>query len=169
MIGCNSLADQIDSERFAQVAVEAAYGRAVMAAHSLERNLGFLLMTRIVGSERRDVELQLNQIKRLPLGLLISRFVEEFGVGEGLQEELDNMLYFRNELVHRISDKTLCKALDSDWRHRLAQDLIEIEGYFRETNVLLEPYIDSWLSAHDLTRSQLLSIGTEIYKGLARG
>ena len=86
-----------------------------------------------------------------------------------LQEELDNMLYFRNSLAHRISETVLGEALDPGWCLRVVTELSDIESYFRETNGLLECYVDEWLHANGYKKEKLFSIGKAIYKGLGSG
>lgn len=154
-----------------QVVVYAAYGQAMLSAHALERKLCTLLMTRCVEpkSDENHFDKQMAEIKRLPLGRLIERFIEGFSVEGELQEELDNMLYFRNELAHRIAEMLLRKALDPGWHNRLVTELLEIESCFRETNARLECYLDEWLNANGYKKELLVSMGKAIYKGLVSG
>lgn len=158
-------------EPLPQVLVDAAYGRAMLSAHALERKLRTLLLIHFgevrLNNNRRTAATE--QIQRLTMGPLIEQFITAYKVEEHLQEELDNMLFFRNELAHRISDTILGKALEPDWRRRLVTELLEIESYFRETNQSLEHYIDEWLEANGFSKQQIISIGMGVYKGLAGG
>jgi len=143
----------------------------MLSAHALELKLTTLLVLRLdaVDISERQLEAKTAQIKRLPLGPLIKRFIAEYRVEDELCEELDNMLYFRNELAHRISDSVLGEALDPGLRYRLVTELLEIQSYFQEKSAMLKPYVDEWLHANGLTRQKLVSIGMTVYKGLESG
>lgn len=151
------------------VIVEAAYGRALLSAHALERGVGSLLITNLGRSKLSGLALDeaIEKIKRLTLGPLIERFIQEFKVNDALEEELDNMLYFRNELAHRISDMVLTKAAERGWRRRLARELLEISSYFREAVNMLDEYVDAYLHSIGVPRERLMEIGCMLYPGIA--
>jgi hypothetical protein len=151
--------------------VYAAYGRVMMAAHSLERRLAALLVTRAADrrSSKEVFRAEQAKIDHLPLGLLIKRFISEFQPEEQLVEELDNMLYFRNDLAHRISDLVLRAAQRAQWEEKVLTELTDITEYFRETREMLEPYAAEWFAKHAVSEHELLTKALAMYPGIKRG
>ncbi len=74
------------------------------------------------------------------------------------------MLYFRNRLVHRISDDMLLAALKPGWKDRLIRELGEIEGYFHETNSEIEKMLGDWLVSNGLSWDKLQELATLIWR-----
>jgi len=151
--------------------VYAAYGRAMMAAHSLERRLAALLVTRAADrrSSKEIFHAEQAEIDHLPLGPLIKRFISDFQPEERLVEELDNMLYFRNDLAHRISDLILCAARQEQWEEKVFTELTDITEYFRETREMLEPYAAEWFARHSISKHEVLTKVLAMYPGIKRG
>lgn len=160
-----------DPERLRIFILQATYGQAMLSAHALERKVASLLVAKLQEKRAKGVELDLaiEKINRLTFGPLIERFVAEFAVDDELQEELDNMLYFRNELTHRISDMVLRKGAKVDWQERLLKELVEIDSYFRETSGMLNKYVDQWLEGVGLSRRKLVEIAFKLYPGFSPG
>ena len=149
-------------------AVYAAYGKAMMVAHSLERQLATLLIVYVTektapGPQREE---ELGRIGRITMGQLISRFTVAYSPSEELQEELDNMLFFRNELAHRIVDSVVSATMEKEWEGKLIQELSEWTEMFRETTKLLEPYSEAWFRKQGIDRNKLLQNILSIYPGV---
>jgi hypothetical protein len=163
----NPIIGEAEIELFA---VYAAYGRATIAAHSLERALSSLLIATLVDRKlpREKFEADVARFERMTLGPLIERFNQWFSPAEELQEELDNMLYFRNKLIHDISGTVLHRAREVDWEQRVIQELTDITTYFLETREMLRDYSEKWLTSHGLSYAKLLKIGIEMYPGAAK-
>ncbi len=143
--------------------MHASYGRAMLAAHHLELRLSMFLLCSAI--ERGDPT-TCDSFKKLTLGGLIKEFVKRFDPSEKLEEELDNMLFFRNELAHRISD-TICRAaIDQGWRERVTKEMIEIEKMFAETNILLNPYMERCHCITKTTDADLKRIIELVYPGI---
>lgn len=149
------------------ILVHAAYGRAMLYAHSLEKRLSSLLICQVVATSQSKWEQDeaIAEIERLPLGILIKRFVTEYSPTETLRDELDNMLFFRNELAHRISAAVLSAAFKTDWEESVIEEMHQITEYFLETIALLKPYSQEWLSKFGWTNEELLEIGYAVYPG----
>ena len=138
------------------MAVYAAYGKAMIAAHSLERRMAALLLVRRAEKIESKIAVEVTDIDRLTLGQLIGHFAHEFSPPAALTTELGNMLYFRNLLAHRISHKILSAAQKDGWEENLVIELYEISGHFKETSEALQPYIDSCLSSFSLAYNSLM-------------
>ena len=152
--------------RTRQFLIWAVYGRAMMGAHRLEKKLSLLLVQRATdicpSGELRDQEIK--AIDRLTLGPLINRFLTEFSASENLAEELDNMLFSRNELTHRISDMALNAAdRHTQWTSRLIEEIENISTYFSETCALLEPYSKEWMDGKEITQERLDKVGARLF------
>src|SRR3990172_8731412 len=163
-IDFEELAKTIDS-----LALHAAYGSAVLAAHILERNLVSLLATRSIRKRASTFSLfdeDLDGLRKLTLGRLIEEVIAKFHISEGLEEELDNMLYFRNRLVHNISDDMLLWAVKPGWKDRVILELREIKHYFHETNCEIEKILDDWLLSNGLSREKLQELAKLIWRGV---
>jgi hypothetical protein len=149
--------------------VQAAYGKAMLEAHGLERTLGALLICQATFSAddgpRREARIA--RVNRLPLGRLIEEFVEALSPDKHLIEELDNLLFFRNELAHRISDTILGAAAQSNWEQRVVAELEEIRSYFVEAKPLLEAYMETFLVKIGITESQMMELMRKLYSGVA--
>jgi hypothetical protein len=141
----------------AMLVVEAAYGKAMLRAHGLERTLATLLICKatISNRQRAEQDAAIVRIKRLPLGLLIERFETEFSPSEELTEELSNLLYFRNELTHRISDTICNAAMKAHWHEKVTTELNEISGYFADCRPLLQPHMAACQAELGLTDERI--------------
>lgn len=149
-------------------AVYASYGKAMMAAHSLERCLAVLMIIHVtdriqLGPERTKA---IERIDKLPLGPLIESFCGAYAHTDDLAEELSNMLFFRNELAHRISDTILGATAEREWEDRVIQELTECTAMFRETRSLLEPYSAQWCEKHGINLKQLMEKAFNLYPGI---
>ena len=152
--------------RARQILIWAVYGRAMMGAHRLEKKLSLLLVERATdtcpSSDLREQAIK--AIDRLTLGPLIDRFLTEFAPSENLVEELDNMLYFRNKLTHRISDMVLNAAnRQTQWTSRLVEEIENISTYFSETCALLEPYSKEWMDGKGITQERLDKVWARLF------
>src|SRR6185369_6082812 len=80
----------------------AAYGRAMLQAHSLELSLINLLTTNLVDQEMDQdrFKYELAGIKRLTMGKLIAEVNKKYEISDYWKEEFDNALFFRNRLTH---------------------------------------------------------------------
>ena len=151
------------------IAVHAAYGKAMIAAHSLELRIAAILFARAEEDVKIGKSVDSGAIDRLTLGQLINRFLLEFSPPEELAKELDDMLYFRNELAHRISKTILSAAQRKHWEEKVVSELYEISSYFAEASHSLQPFIDAFLSKHGLTLEPLLDRLLVNYPGIRQG
>jgi hypothetical protein len=151
--------------------VHAAYGKAMLCAHGLEHSLATLLICKISLSKvlHNQSKAEVAKIKRLPLGVLIEKFAVEFSHSDQLREELSNLLFFRNELAHRISDSIISAAVEVNWEERIISELEEICGYFRDCRPLLAPYIDHFQSQLGLTDENVIELIRVTYPGSGVG
>lgn len=149
--------------------VQAEYGKTMLRAHSLERRLATLLICHATFAEDRkqSLESEINKIKRLPLGPLIEKFVETFPASEELVEELDHLLFFRNELAHRISDTIIYAAMQADWEQRVVTELADIRSYFIDAEPMLEPYMETFKQKLGVSKAKMYEIMLKVYPGIA--
>ena len=153
------------AEKLQMLLVHAAYGRAMMAAHGMEMRLTVFLMCHAI---ENNYPIALDSIKKMTFGVLVREFVKKYKPSEYLEEELDNMVFFRNDLAHRISDTLTRAAAKDDWCDRVIRELTEIEGYFRETDELLNPYMERCHRITKTTYADLRRIAERIYPGMRR-
>jgi hypothetical protein len=151
--------------------VHAAYGRSMLAAHRLELTLGTLLVCQTTleiepGTKRRS---EIDRIGRLTLGQLIKLFISKFSPNEDLQQELSNTLFFRNELVHRISETILNATRSIEWEEVVITEMNAIIGYFADSSKLLEPYITEWKLKVGLTDELFAELVSAAYPGAKIG
>jgi hypothetical protein len=79
-------------------------------------------------------------------------------------EELDNMVYFRNELAHRISNFIVLKATSHEWHDKVIKELGEIESYFNEAQEILLPYIEVCHKKLNLNEEKISEIAFSLYQ-----
>ena len=144
--------------------LHACYGKAVLSAHLLEMRLALFLECHAVEHGYRAPH---DAIQKMTLGVLVNEFIDKYDPSETLVEELDNMVFFRNELAHRISNMIFRRAAGADWHERIIQELIHIDGFFRDTIALLSPYTDNCHRILGVTELQLRRIASRVYPGLA--
>lgn len=151
-------------------AVFAAYGRAMLDAHGLELRLATLLSVQIylTGGSQDEQSKAVTRIEQQPMGSLIRNFITYYRPSDALMEELDNMLYFRNELVHRISNMILLAATKENWETPLINELIEISEMFNNTQKLLEPFMAEYRSKVGMPEEAMLDLGRRLYPGVRR-
>jgi hypothetical protein len=149
-------------------AVYAAYGKAMMSAHALERHLAAILVTHISDTTApgQDRTAAIERLDRMTFGQLIKEFVSTHSPAEKLMEELDNMLYFRNDLAHRMADTVLAAAMAHEWEERLIERLTEWDLMFRETNDLLRPFTNRWIEKHNINYDKVFSAVLKLYPGI---
>jgi hypothetical protein len=150
-------------------AVYMAYGKSMISAHALERLLAAILVAYVCdttppGQPRSD---GIERIDRMTFGQLLREFVSTHSPTDDLVEELENMLYFRNELAHRMADTITAAAMDKDWEERLVQKLMEWDVMFRETSDLLRPIINGWVEEHKIDFEKVLSAVLKLYPGIS--
>lgn len=148
------------------VLVHAAYGRAMISAHDLEMQLSAILMCHLIGNE---VDLTAEQIKRMTLGQLVKKFTNELKPSNVLEEELENMVYFRNELAHRASEIIACAATHIEWHERAIAEFGEIESYFLEAKLLLLPYFEKCYEITKVSKERIYEIARSMYPGIKVG
>lgn len=144
--------------------LHACYGKAVLSAHMLEMRLSLFMECHAVEHGYRASP---EAIKRMTLGMLVNEFIEKHDPPDSLAEELDNMVFFRNDLAHRISSMIFSRAADADWHDKIIQELIDIDSFFKETIALLNPYMENCYRVLGVTNSQLHSIAGRVYPGLS--
>lgn len=145
-------------------AVEAAYGAAVLKAYQLENSLVLLLTTKLIdefGDESSDFQKAQEKVKRLTMGRLIDRVLKEFELSDYWGDELDNMLYFRNELVHNISWEIQSSRVEPNGKERLVEYLSEIQSYFVETNTEIMRLVFQWFEEHGISKEKLYKIAAK--------
>jgi hypothetical protein len=76
------------------------------------------------------------------------------------------MVFFRNNLAHRISETIISAAVHENWSERVVDELVEIANFFRETINLLEPYMERSYRAMNASEEDLLKIVNRLYPGL---
>lgn len=147
--------------------VFAAYGRAMLTAHGLELRLTTLLSIRIVldGGAENEQRRALAKIEQQPMGGLVRDFIAIFEPSEDVMEELGNMLYFRNELSHRISKMMLLSASKGDWEAPLILKLEEMSQMFIDTERLLEPFMVEYRSKIGVPEETIEELGRRFYPG----
>lgn len=152
------------------LAVHAAYGRAMLYAHGLEKRLSALLIANTVDQKksREDTKEEIASIDRLTLGSLIKRVASEYELSDDLLEELDNMLSFRNELAHRISNQLLAATREQAWEEKTVVELGEIATYFRRTSAALSPFVSEWFSNNGFDQAEILRRALTQYPGIAK-
>lgn len=140
--------------------VYATYGKTMLQAHSLELTLKTLLIFHLETYSERHVSINDSIVKlnRMTLGMLIDEFLKRFSPNEELAEELDNLLFYRNLLTHRISDFIINKAINPNLYETVINELEEIRGYFIEVKPLLEPYMSAARSKLGVSKEQLLEM-----------
>ncbi|QNN47474.1 hypothetical protein H9L17_04875 [Thermomonas brevis] len=143
--------------------VDASYGRALRMAHLLESRLVTFLMCHAI---ENNYPIDKDGIKKMTLGVLVKEFIAKFNPSEQIEEELDNMVFFRNELAHRISETIISATVHKDWQDRVVKELTEITGYFQETLTLLEPYVERSYRAMNVSEEVLLKIIGKLYPGI---
>lgn len=142
------------------VFVHAAYGRSMMAAHRLEQSLLVILSCY---PDNFPEKYTAEKIGKMTLGSLVNVFVNCFSPPEELVEELENMIYFRNELAHRISNFIISKTSSIEWHDGIMRELGEIESFFEETNELLSPYVEACYKKLNLSKEKINEIAFSIY------
>jgi len=175
-VGAKKAETELDFVKLAKslksLALHAAYGYAVMAAHRLELKLVSLAATRRVSNPTSTPSLfddDLSGLGKPTLGRLIEYVIAEFDVPEQLEEELDNMLYFRNRLVHHISNMILLAARKPRWRARVIRELAEIEGYFHATSREIDKMLDDWLHSTGLSRKKVRGRAKQMWRRIREG
>lgn len=138
--------------------VYAAYGKAMMSAHSLESQIAALLLTRASMAPGTKVQFQATRMKldKLTLGPLIERFVVEFKPSEDLSRGLEALLPVRNELAHRVSTRILLAAREVRWEEGVVSDLLRITESFLEAKSRIQPFADDWFAEMGVEYEQLL-------------
>lgn len=149
--------------------VFAAYGRAMLGAHGLELRLATLLSVRVIltGGTKDEQSRALTRIEQQPMGRLIQDFIASCGPSEEIMEELDNMLYFRNELAHRVSRMILLAATNEDWEVPLIKELTEMSETFSDTEKLLEPFMAEYRNKVGVPEETMHELVRRLYPGAA--
>ena len=161
------LRDLTETER--KLVVFAAYGRTMLHAHALEFRLATILSVRImfVDAPEQERENRIKRIRESTFGVLIKDFVIECAPNEDIQEELDNMLFFRNELTHRISKTILLAAQKPEWEVRVATELEEMSQMFIETEELLEKFVEELRAKIGWKEEIMQEFAARMYPGIS--
>lgn len=141
----------------------------MLDAHGLELRLATLLSVRIffAGGPQDEQSKAFTRIEQQPMGGLIRDFITHYRPPEELMEELDNMLYFRNELAHRISRMILLAARKEGWETLLIKELTEMSEMFNDTQKLLEPFMAEYRSKVGVPEETMHELGRRLYPGAA--
>ena len=153
----------MDTRSLQLVLVHAAYGRSMIVAQSLESKLIVFLMSHAI---ENGYPINNDSLKKLTMGALVNQFIDKYKPSEELSDELISMVYFRNELAHRIIDTICCEAADDCWQDRVIEELTSIESYFHETNLLLKPYMERSHIVLKVTAEDTHELARKIYPGL---
>ncbi|SDU67695.1 hypothetical protein [Desulfobacula phenolica] len=157
----------MDKDHIETFRIYAAYGRAVLFAHSLERNLVVLLSTRLAEAHhmQKDVfEAEQSKIKKMTLGRLIKQACNEFKFSPYWAEELDNVLFFRNRLVHDISEIITDHMWEHGDKNKIINEIDEIASYFEAADKYVLGIVFEWFDEKGVEKASLY----EIAKGLIR-
>ena len=151
--------------------IEAAYGKAMLRAHGLERTLATLLICNLTLSQDKDgtQAADIAKVKRQPMGSLITRFIAEFSPSDELQERLSHLLALRNDLAHRISDTIIDSAVSMNWEGQVTSELASISEQFADFRPYLRPYMARAESAHGLNDEKIAKLIQEGYPGAGVG
>jgi hypothetical protein len=111
--------------------LHAAYGRAMLQAHSLELSLANLLITNLVDQKMDEDRFmsEFARIKRLTMGKLIAEVIGKYEISDYWKEEFDNALYFRNRLTHRICEDIISSHFTEDGKTKLISEI----GFLTQT------------------------------------
>ncbi|MGN6739603.1 hypothetical protein [Dyella sp.] len=153
---------ELTAKKLQLMLVHAAYGRAMMKAHQLEMHLSTLLLCHAIENKLPSGP---DHIKRMTLGTLAREFVEKYGPSDYVAEEIDNMVFFRNELAHRISEHIVRATTDEEWHEKFIEELGEVEDMFVDTIKLLGPYMEQCYRFMGATHDDLLAIVNKVYIG----
>lgn len=145
------------------IMLQATYGKALLTAHQLELRLVSLLQCHAV--EHR-YPAPLETIKKMTLGILVKTFIDNYDPPDQLVEELENTVFFRNELAHRVSDMIIWRAAEADWHDKVIQELIDMDAIFRDANELLNPYMEHSYRFLGLTKHRFRQIAQRACPGL---
>jgi HPt (histidine-containing phosphotransfer) domain-containing protein len=171
MLGFSMEVDKTDIEELSgslrKYILHAAYGSAVLEAHRLENSLALLLAKKLV-DQKHNFDDQFQKIKKLTLGRLIERVLKEFQIPEHWQEELDNALWFRNRLIHEISEHASFVLLKDGDVTRLVEELSDIYGYFKDTSEYVYGLVFSWFGERGLEKDKILIIVREMIENARR-
>ena len=76
------------------------------------------------------------------------------------------MVFFRNELAHRIQEMIVRSTVEVSWTGRVIEELGTIESYFSDTAVLLKPYEDRVYSTLNVSKATLHSVAQRLFPGI---
>jgi hypothetical protein len=155
-------------ERLQKFVLHAAYGKAMLAAHKLERSLILHIFVETMKSNRSKkistASHYFDRLNKLTLGSLIREATIKCTFSEEEADEWDNLLYFRNHLTHGISEL----ITDSFFRHgdteKVAEELDEIESYFHEMQEKLDSSIFEGFGALGMPKHKILEVVNELIK-----
>jgi hypothetical protein len=153
----------IDGIEIGKLSESLSISRLALEAHRLENLISVLLATRII-EKKENYENCFKEIKGLVLGRLIKRLLYEFDIPAYWQEELDNALWFRNKLIHRISDDVSYVILKHGNSAKLVEELYEIYGYFKETSEYIESLVFKWLDEKGITKEKMQTVVQKLIK-----
>lgn len=119
--------------------VHAAYGSAMLTAHSLELSFKTLLKFFVIDkNEKQETKSKLQKIEKMTLGMLIAELCKHIDFGDYWEDEFDNCLFFRNQLTHNIADDIISASISSGNNEKFINNLAEIKSYFIEA----QSYVD---------------------------
>lgn len=150
--------------------VEAAYGRAMLRAHGIEKMLAtWLICFACARSHESKWHEETVAIKRLTLGKLIQRFQAESAVSESLSSELLSLLALRNDLAHRVSDLLADAALTERWEEQAFLELTAMNERLAVCRTSLLPFMAEARALAGLSEEQVAIVIRETYPGARVG
>lgn len=153
------LVSEMDKQYFESIALHATYGQAVLAAHALERTLISVILINTIdlkNIEKICAGKEIKRLKKLTLRNLIREVTQCIELSEYWREELDNMLFFRNLIVHEISDLIINGLLDKKSKYEISEKITEIKSYFTETNEYFSNLIYMWLEENGFNKELVI-------------
>lgn len=153
-----------NDEALGRFSIEAAYGRAMLAANRLERVLVQLLLFEKHPElkDENDFKRELAALSSLPFGRLIDEAERRLGLSEYWLDELDNLRWFRNELAHRAHEYTTSHLIDHGLWEKVVVELDEIRSYFQEALKEFDARVLEQLETLGINKEKLFSVAREL-------
>jgi hypothetical protein len=118
------------------VAVYAAYGKAILSAHHLEKQLAFFVASWDCLKNRSDettFSSTLNALQKKTLGELIKIGVSSGAISEELHRTLDSARELRNFLIHYITDSLALRLATQLGPDEVVEELWSIGCLFMDS------------------------------------
>jgi hypothetical protein len=121
-----------------------------------------------LSDQHHDFNHQFNKITKHTLGMLIGRVLQEFDIPEYWQEELDNALWFRNRLIHQITEDASIAILRDGDVTKLIEELSDIYGYFKEANEYIDELVYAWFAKRGVRKEMLVSVVKQLIENAGK-